>query len=126
MNAIVVDNIDKTLLISANKKLHYQHAGKVRAYWRGLAYAAALTAYGTADHGCAWWPRAHVTLTIRFPDRRRHDVANLYNYVAKPIVDGLVDARVIPDDDDLHLIGPDLRRDQERGPHRITIRIEDW
>jgi hypothetical protein len=122
---LTLDGFDPAQLVSANRKLHYQHAGKVRGYWRNLARTAASTAYGVADEGCAWHTRVHITLTVRYPDRRRHDVGNLYPYVAKPIVDGLVDAGVIPDDDDTHLIGPDLRRDPDRGPHRITITVED-
>lgn len=39
--------------------------------------------------------------------------------------DGLVDARLLLDDDDRHLVGPDVRRDLSRGPCRITLRIED-
>jgi hypothetical protein len=78
-----------------------------------------------ADIGCTWHTKARITVTIRFPDLRRRDVSNLYPYVAKPLVDGLIDARILPDDDDLHIIGPDMRRDPERGPHRIVISIED-
>jgi hypothetical protein len=37
----------------------------------------------------------------------------------------MVDARLLPDDSDRYLIGPDVRRDPERGPHRIVIEIED-
>ena len=53
--------------------------------------------------------RARLVVEIAFPDRRRRD---LHNYMAtvKPIVDGLVDAGVLPDDDAEHLLGPDLRR----------------
>ena len=82
-------------------------------------------ALGVADVGESWHNRVRIILTVRFNDKRRHDVGNLYPYVAKPIVDGLVDARLVPDDDDAHVIGPDLRRDPEKGPHRITITIED-
>ena len=97
----------------------------VCACWRKLAHDAAVDGYGWADVGQTWHQRPHITVTIRFPDKRRRDVSNLYPYVAKPLVDGLVDARVIPDDDDLHVIGPDLRRDPEKGPHRVVIDIRD-
>lgn len=123
--AVVLDEVDPKQIISANKKLHHQQAGKVRRYWRALAHAAALDAYGYADEGCSWHQRARITIWVRWPDRRRHDVGNLYSYVAKPIVDGLVDARLLPDDDDLHLVGPDLRRDLDRGPHQLSIYVTD-
>ena len=121
----VIDDIDPRKLKSANQKLHHQVAGKIRAHWRALAKDAALAAYGTADEGQTWHQRARIVLTFRFPDLRRHDTPNLYSYVGKPIVDGLVDARLLPDDDDHHVIGPDMRRDPDQGPHRITVRIED-
>ncbi|HWB35564.1 MAG TPA: hypothetical protein VHA75_06015 [Rugosimonospora sp.] len=52
--------------------------------------------------------RAHITITIRFADKRRRDVHNLYP-TAKALVDGVVDAGVLPDDSDQYLTGPDLR-----------------
>lgn len=122
---IVLNDIDPTMLISANRKLHHHQAGKVRAHWRKVAADAARAAYGHADEGETWHQRVRIIVTYRFPDRRRHDCGNLYSYVAKGLVDGLVDARLIPDDDDRHVTGPDPRRDFTRGPHQIRIRIED-
>lgn len=122
---IVLDDITATRLVSGNRRIHHMVRANVCAYWRKLAHDAAVEAYGWADVGQTWHQRAHITVTIRFPDKRRRDVSNLYPYVAKPLVDGLVDARVIPDDDDLHVIGPDLRRDPEKGPHRVVIDIRD-
>jgi crossover junction endodeoxyribonuclease RusA len=52
--------------------------------------------------------RAHVEAVYEPPDRRRRDPANLYPSI-KACVDGLVDARVLPDDDAAHLVGPDMR-----------------
>lgn len=123
--SIVLDDITATRLVSGNRRIHHMVRANVCAYWRKLAHDAAVDAYGWADVGQTWHQRAHITVTIRFPDKRRRDVSNLYPYVAKPLVDGLVDARVIPDDDDLHVIGPDLRRDPEKGPHRVVIDIQD-
>lgn len=122
---LVLDDIVATRLVSGNRRIHHMVRAQVCAYWRKLAHDAATSAYGWADVGETWHQRARIVITARFPDLRRRDVSNLYPYVAKPIVDGLIDARVLPDDDDRHVVGPDLRRDLERGPHRITIRIED-
>ena len=123
--SIVLDDIAPTRLVSGNRRIHHMVRANVCAYWRKLAHDAAVAAYGYADVGETWHQRAHIVVTVRFPDKRRRDVSNLYPYVAKPLVDGLVDARVLPDDDDLHVIGPDLRRDPERGPHRVVIDIYD-
>lgn len=40
-------------------------------------------------------------------------------------VDGLVDAGILPDDDDKHLTGPDLRRDPEKRACGIRLEIEE-
>lgn len=125
MNALVLDDLDAKQLVSGNRRIHHFTRATVCAYWRDLAAQVATAEYGVADQGQSWHQRARIVITVRFPDLRRRDVSNLYPYVAKPIVDGLVDARLIPDDDDKHVIGPDLRRDPERGPHRITIHIHD-
>lgn len=122
---IVLDEIEPRRLITGNRRIHHMVRANVCAYWRKLAHDAAVDAYGHADVGETWHQRARIVITVRFPDKRRRDVSNLYPYVAKPLVDGLVDARVLPDDDDLHVIGPDLRRDLEPGPHRVVIDIED-
>lgn len=122
---IVLDDINQRRLVSTNRRIHHMVRAEVCAYWRGLAFAAARNAYGMADEGCYWHNRVRIEVWYRFPDRRRRETSNLYSYVAKPLVDGLVDARVIKDDDDFTVIGPDARRDPERGPHRIVIRIED-
>src|SRR5690349_14468967 len=122
---LVLDDLIATRCISANRRIHHFLRAEVCAYWRKLAHDAAVDAYGWADAGQTWHHRVRVVIHVRFPDKRRRDVGNLYPYVAKPIVDGLVDARVIPDDDDHHCIGPDLRRDYDRGPLQVRIRIED-
>lgn len=122
---LVLDDIEPRRLVSANRRIHHYVRAEVCAYWRKLAHDAAVDAYGYADVGQTWHTAVRVVVTARFPDLRRRDVGNLYPYVAKPLVDGLVDARVIPDDDDRHCIGPDLRRDHSRGAARLTIRIED-
>jgi hypothetical protein len=70
------------------------------------------------------YERAHVTVTFRFPNNRRRDVHNLLPLVAKPIVDGIVGAGILPDDDDKHLVGPDLRRNPENGPYEIVVTVE--
>jgi hypothetical protein len=54
-------------------------------------------------------PAVHIIARCHATDARRRDVGNLYPS-AKALVDGLVDYGLIPDDDDRHLIGPDMRR----------------
>ena len=121
---LVIDDFNPRRLVSTNRRIHHMVRAEVCAYWRKLAHDAAIAAYGTAEEG-TWHDRVRIEVWYRFPDLRRRETSNLYSYVAKPLVDGLVDARVVRDDDDFTVIGPDARRDPERGPHRIRIRIED-
>lgn len=125
MTRLLLEGFDAKRIVTGNRRLHHHQRAQVAAYWRGLAYELARAEIGVPDEHCHWWIRARIVITFRFPDLRRRDVSNLYPFVAKPLVDGLVDARVLPDDDDRHLIGPDLRRDLARGPHLIRIDIED-
>lgn len=102
---------DRAQLLTANQRLHYQPRRERTAYWRTRAAALVVPRFATA----------RIVVTFAFPDRRRRDVANLYP-TAKAIVDGLVDAGLLPDDNDQHLTGPDLRR--AHGPWSITVKVE--
>jgi hypothetical protein len=125
MTTLVLDDFEPRRLVSANRRIHHMVRAEVCAYWRRLGHDLIVREYGHADVGQTWHHSIRMVLTFRFPDLRRRDCHNLYGYVIKPLVDGCIDARLLPDDDDRHLIGPDVRRDHERGPHRIALRIED-
>lgn len=56
--------------------------------------------------------RARLVAWLRFPDGRRRDPHN-YMPTLKALVDGLVDAGLVPDDDRRYLQGPDPRWDPE-------------
>ena len=51
--------------------------------------------------------RASVSIWIQYPDKRRRDVHNDMA-TAKPLIDGMVSAGMLPDDDHRHLDGPHL------------------
>lgn len=105
-------------LISANGRLHHHVKAPLTRAWRQLA-AATINAGFYPDR----YERAHITVAIRFPTNHRRDVGNYYP-TAKAIVDGLVDAQLLADDDDTRVIGPDLRRDRPNGPLRVTVTVE--
>jgi hypothetical protein len=67
---LVIDNVDPALLVSANRRIHHHQRAKICAHWRHLAAATVRAEYGHADPGESWYPTAHITLHIRFPDRR--------------------------------------------------------
>ena len=105
-----------TDLINANQRLHHHAKAKLTRAWR----QAACEAVGFDPYH---YPRAQITVYVRFANNIRRDVGNYYP-TAKAIVDGLVDARILPDDNDRHLIGPDMRRDLPNGPLRVRVRID--
>jgi crossover junction endodeoxyribonuclease RusA len=99
--------------INANGRLHHHAKAKLTKAWREAAYVAATAR--TFDS-------AYITCAIRFPNNIRRDVGNYYP-TAKAIVDGLVDAGMLPDDNDTHLVGPDMRRHIPNGTPLVTITI---
>lgn len=73
--------------------------------------------------------RARITVHVHGRTRARTDPANAYPTI-KAVVDGLVDAGVLPDDDAAHLDGPDMRLGDPdprlpTGHHRLTVDITD-
>jgi hypothetical protein len=122
---LVLDEFNPQRLVSANRRIHHMVRAEVCAYWRKLGHDLVVREYGYADVGETWHTRIRMVVTFRFPDRIRRDAVNLYPYVVKPLVDGMVDARLLPDDNDRHLVGPDFRRHPDAGPHQIVLTVED-
>lgn len=92
--------------LNANQRLHWAQRAKISKAIRWQAYGKAAQALINNPLGV--FDRGHVTVWVAYPDRRRRDVHNLYPTI-KAAIDGIVDAGVLPDDSDKHLIGPDLR-----------------
>lgn len=89
-------------LLNANQRLHWRTRSPRTKALREAAKMLALSMRIPLLN------RAHIVGEFRPPDRRRRDVANLYPSF-KAAIDGLVDAAVLVDDDDTHLVGPDMR-----------------
>ena len=105
--------------INANERPHYREKAKLTKAWRTAA-ADAINAGFFPDH----YERAHITIHYRLADNRRREVSNLHP-TSKAICDGIVDAQLIPDDSDAHVIGPDNRREWPNGTPRVTVTIEE-
>ena len=81
-------------LMSLNDRQHWAARAELTRRWRTAAYYATVAALpGKRDHG-----PTIVTVELPVRDSRRRDPSN-YVATVKPIVDGLVDAGVWPDDD---------------------------
>ncbi|AYD89689.1 hypothetical protein D5R93_05835 [Actinomyces lilanjuaniae] len=106
-------------VLSLNDRRHWSQAAPRR---RAIRQVAAQTAVvGRAPR----LRRARLAVEIAFPDRRRRDPHNFMATV-KPIVDGLVDAGVLPDDDAAHLLGPDLRRATDITTRRLGQAVYEF
>ena len=98
-------DLHRDSVLTANQRLHW-------------ARKARLTSTLRRRGAFAWWQagrpqmdRAHVTVTLGYPDRRKRDAHNLMPTI-KGLIDGLVNPGnrgILPDDSDAHLTGPDLR-----------------
>lgn len=104
-------------LLNANRRIHWRRRAEITKAIREAAY---LLACGSVPR----LQRAQITVEYRPPDRRRRDVHNLYPS-AKAAVDGLVDARILPDDSDRYLIGPDMRCGDVEPAGRLVLHITE-
>lgn len=106
-------------VLNLNDRNHWSKATSKRRTIRQLAEQTAR--FSRAPR----LERARLVVEIAFPDRRRRDPHN-YMATVKPIVDGLVDAGVLPDDDAKHLLGPDLRRHPEVTKKRLAQPVYEF
>lgn len=103
---------------SSNQRLHHMDRARRTKQVRTMAGWQARQLAPVTD-------RVHVLAYISSPRRSRADVGNSYPTV-KAILDGLTDAHIWADDDDEHIIGPDLRRGDpthQTGLYRVRIVI---
>ncbi|OSM43477.1 hypothetical protein [Nesterenkonia sp. PF2B19] len=109
--------------INANQREHWAPRARRTKEWRRTAGLMARTAR------IGPYQRIHVTAHVHKKTRHAYDAHNLVPTL-KAVMDGLVDAQVIPDDTNAHLTGPDPREGDAR-PHApgITLTItqeETW
>lgn len=102
MTATIYFGVPRNLLLTANQRLHWA-AKKDRT--KAIRHLASTH---TKTFKCAPLDAAHCVVEITWPDQRRRDAHNLMPTI-KACIDGIVDAGLLPDDDDTHLTGPDLR-----------------
>lgn len=93
--------IPQALILTSNQRRHRMEEARIIKHLRII---------GAAEARChdPITTKAHLTVRIGWPTRRRRDAPNLWPTL-KPLIDGTVDGGLLIDDDDEHLIGPDLR-----------------
>ena len=88
--------VPRALLISANDRMNWYEKARRTAWLRTLGrHATNWQTLGVRTHA-----RCTLTVTVTYPPlARRRDASNLAPTV-KPLLDGIVDALLIPDDND--------------------------
>jgi len=89
-------------LITANDKMHWASRAKLTKQLRQWGYLLGREGEAVARLGLT---HARVEMEFAYPDRRRRDRSNLAPTV-KALMDGLIDAGLLPDDADRFLDGP--------------------
>lgn len=94
--------IARANLLTANDKHHWARKAALTKQLRRWGYLLAREGQGVARLHLT---RARVEFEFAYPDRRRRDRHNLAPTV-KAMMDGLIDAGLLPDDADRFLDGP--------------------
>jgi len=94
--------LTRSKLITANDKMHWAVRAKLTKQLRQWAYLLGRESAGVARLGLT---HARVEMEFAYPDCRRRDRSNLAPTV-KALMDGLIDAGLLPDDADRFLDGP--------------------
>lgn len=103
MQASLSLTVGRQNVLNANQRLHHQAQAKIVKILRHAGYINARA------QNLPTFTSANFLVHVAYPDRRKRDVLNLYP-TAKAIIDGMVDAGVLADDNDDFLTGPDMRR----------------
>ena len=94
--------LTRSKLITANDKPHWAARARLTKQIRQWGYLLGREGEGVARLGLT---HARVEVEFAYPDRRRRDRSNLAPTV-KALMDGLIDAGLLPDDADRFLDGP--------------------
>lgn len=105
------------LSVNASNRQHWGHGARTKRAWRTLAR---LKRAEVTPMKCV-----ELEFALRWPDRRGRDPHNYMDYVIKPLIDGLVDAGLIPNDTPEHLAAVTVRADPEVGPLRVRVTVRE-
>ena len=114
-------NVPRGILLNSNQRLHWAAKSKRTKALRAMTHAVARHPRNRTRFSK---PVAIHTL-VKWPDGRRRDAHNLDT---KPIIDGIVDAGIIPDDSDKWVRSTDIAPSDERCDKRYacTLVITIW
>lgn len=106
--------------INANHRTHWAEKARRTKAWREAAYYAAAQ---VPRRQRTFTMPVRITCTAHKTRGGRWDATNLAP-TGKALIDGLVDAGVLEDDDNTRVIGPDMRAGEKRDRACVVVRIE--
>jgi len=118
---ITVPKIGKYM--SANDRPNRWAKAAQTKTWREQAFYTVRKQECIEGHWLMLHGLVRITATVHIADKRRREVSNLFP-TFKACIDGFVDAGILADDSDAHVIGPDPRRGYD-GPPRIVFTLEE-
>ena len=123
-NVSITVAIPASEILTSNQRLHWRAKAKKTSSIRQRSFFSWRLA------GSPRMERARCVAHLAYPNNRKRDVSNLMPTI-KAAIDGIVSGHwehkgrggfLLPDDDDAHLIGPDLRHtDGDVTPGFLTI-----
>lgn len=119
VSELVLD-LPRALWWSANDRLHWQAERRRKKTVRLLAR--------TVARGTARFQVARLDVQVHYPTNTQADPHNIASTVLKAAIDGIVDAGVLPDDDDKHLTAVAITRGPKtsvRGIYRLTLTLQE-
>lgn len=111
--------LTRSKLITANDKPHWAARARLTKQLRQWGYLLGREGEGVA---CFGLQHARVEVEFAYPDRRRRDRSNLAPTV-KALMDGLIDAGLLPDDSDRFLDGPHTIIADRLAAKRLGVRM---
>ncbi|MCI1673172.1 MAG: hypothetical protein LKI34_02985 [Bifidobacterium tibiigranuli] len=125
---LIKDNGSRGIGVKYGRRYH-DAEGERKAQLKQLAYFTGVN----ARPGRSVWPpvfdRVRVLCVVCYPKGvGRADPGNL-SHTVKPLIDGLTEAGYWPDDDSVHVQGPDYRRgpnNPKSGIWTVRFVFRDW
>jgi len=111
--------------LSPNARLHFQEKGRITKAYRQMAKVWGKEFLHRGQRPC-YDGTVRLTETYRIAGKRRHDVRNLFA-AFKAGEDGLVDAGILPGDDDsvLEHGPPRIERVKTKAEEGVLVEIEE-
>lgn len=117
MQELTID-IPAAMWQSSNQRLHHMERARRTRHVRTLAGHLGRQQL-TPEPG-----PVHVVAYVSSPKASKADVGNSYPAIKACVDGGLTDAGILPDDNDDHLVGPDMRRAAPTGtPGMYRVRL---